>query len=213
MCPAPLRDCSLSFREWSVKYRGIKVVVPLPWPEYPSACVAAAMGFRKLSICLSLSLGLVARAANPVFSLDCSDIPGPCNNDCYAIFNANRPQTLEWKTKAGAVSGPNRKAAGCVPNPCCAGARNKIDAPNDDQRSCDEYPYASTQQGGPGAMLRCTDEDENVAEGRQLIGFYTRTPTGGRPGCERKACTFDFAIDSGTIGNMYFIRASASFTC
>jgi hypothetical protein len=32
-----------------------------------------------------------------MLNLDCSDYPGPCNNDCYAIYVANKPRV--WKDR------------------------------------------------------------------------------------------------------------------
>lgn len=46
--------------------------------------------------------------------------------------------------------------------------------------NCDEYPYASTAEGGPAApakpqaSLRLLDKDGNQQEGRWLGGFFTR---------------------------------------
>jgi hypothetical protein len=44
-------------------------------------------------VLLSLALiFLAASNATKVFKLDCKDTPGPCNNDCYAVFTAGRSQ-------------------------------------------------------------------------------------------------------------------------
>jgi Deoxyribonuclease NucA/NucB len=38
--------------------------------------------------------------------------------------------------------------------------------------SCDEFPYASTTQGGAGAAQEHVNEHENEAQGGNLVGFY-----------------------------------------
>jgi len=56
--------------------------------------------------------------------------------------------------------------------------------PNPEEDSCDEYPYAAVDEGGSGAILRCTEENENSEEGRQLSSFL-------RSECNNfKKCTF-----------------------
>jgi hypothetical protein len=39
-------------------------------------------------------------------------------------------------------------------------------------KSCDEYPYASTSQGGAGAARLAVNEKENDSQGGNLVGFY-----------------------------------------
>lgn len=43
-----------------------------------------------------------------------------------------------------------------------------------DGRDCDEYPYWSTVEGGPGASLKLVKASDNQREGRLLVGFATR---------------------------------------
>lgn len=62
---------------------------------------------------------------------------------------------------------------------------------NSDERTCDEYPYASVVEGGSGAILRCTNADENMGEGNDLSIFF-RSTCGGKP------CTFK--VTFGNIG-------------
>ena len=71
--------------------------------------------------------------------------------------------------KQGA-SPANRKAAGCTPNPC----GSKINQPSSGETSCDEYPFASTSQGGRGALLRCTVAGQNMGEGGALGRFFQK---------------------------------------
>jgi hypothetical protein len=39
-------------------------------------------------------------------------------------------------------------------------------------KSCDEYPYASTSQGGAGAARTAVNAKENSSQGGNLVGFY-----------------------------------------
>lgn len=63
--------------------------------------------------------------------------------------------------------------------------------PNSDEDTYDEYPYASVVEGGSGAILRCTNSDENTGEGRALSTFF-RSICGGEP------CTFE--VTFGKVG-------------
>jgi hypothetical protein len=38
--------------------------------------------------------------------------------------------------------------------------------------SCDEFPYASTAQGGKGAARKAVNKKENNSQGGNLVGFY-----------------------------------------
>jgi len=53
------------------------------------------------------------------------------------------------------------------PDPACA-ARSAID-----NTACDEYPFYSSEQGGPGADLMVIDADENSSEGGSLGSMTT----------------------------------------
>jgi Deoxyribonuclease NucA/NucB len=39
-------------------------------------------------------------------------------------------------------------------------------------KSCDEFPYASTSQGGAGAARTAVNKKENSSQGGNLVGFY-----------------------------------------
>ena len=62
---------------------------------------------------------------------------------------------------------------------------------NSDEDTCDEYPYASIVKGSSGAILQCTNLDENTGEGRDLSSFFSST-CGGEP------CTFK--VTFGNVG-------------
>lgn len=75
-----------------------------------------------------------------------------------------------------------RRAAGCVsPSPCGNG---KLVTPGSGEKTCDEYPYASVVEGGSGAILLCTSDTENSAEGSDLEAFFNSV-------CTLEPCTFD----------------------
>ena len=40
--------------------------------------------------------------------------------------------------------------------------------------SCDEYPFASTYEGGTGAVIAAVPIKENSSQGGQLSAFYRR---------------------------------------
>ncbi len=74
---------------------------------------------------------------------------------------------------------PNKSGSGWYANtPPCDGSP--------EGRHCDEYPFFSTTQGGPGANLKYVDPTDNIVQGRRLRGFYDDTDNpavGGLHGC------------------------------
>ncbi|KAA8913465.1 deoxyribonuclease NucA/NucB-domain-containing protein [Sphaerosporella brunnea] len=99
------------------------------------------------------------------FEWDCTNSLATCNNACYAVNCKGKPGMLNYDSNAG-NRGPRRTASGCNRTPCTN--TNYRGSGN----SCDEYPFASTTQGGTGAILRCVDSTENSSEGGQLGAFY-----------------------------------------
>jgi hypothetical protein len=109
---------------------------------------------------------------------------------CYATYVAGKPSSFDWAGALGKTfKNNNRKAAGTVPNPCKCRKRTGtglIAAPSvcydvsGSQVGCtspDEYPYASTPLGGQASgsvIIRCTGENENLKEGKEL-GTLTQT--------------------------------------
>jgi hypothetical protein len=148
--------------------------------------------FSSLFVLVSWVVSFAA-GATYVFQDDYAKYPGPCNNDCYAIFTAGAtnvstaPRTCsrtilteiqQMKRKKGA-STDNQKAAGCVPNPC----GSDINKPTSRETSCDEYPFAGTSQGDQGSLLRCTTPRQNTGEGGALGRFFQKY-------CGTKNCEF-----------------------
>lgn len=107
-----------------------------------------------------LSIGGVGAAT---LTWDCTRVPNICSNDCYAILCAGKPTTLH---RDSANASANRALTACKsPNRC---ANNPSDS-----NSCDEYPYASSQEGGKGSVTRCVPATENSRQGGTLSSFYT----------------------------------------
>ena len=123
------------------------------------------------------------------FTLDCTDVAQPCNNDCYGVYVFAKPSELNWDQPTSETKNARRKAAGCDPNPCDGSQSFLGDSTH---TSCDEYPFAATEEGGTSSILRCTDEDQNLQEGRLFGGFTSRSLANG--GCGSMACTFTMAF-------------------
>lgn len=147
-----------------------------------------------LSLCIRL-----AASQNVILLLNCNNYPGPCNNKCYAIYVAGKPTLLTWDAPDAGTLYDRRREAGTIPNPCCGriAAPPTCNDPAGNQAPCtapDEYPYASTWQGGRATgsnILRCTGQDENNLEGSDLGGMITRARNnpgfGGTGGCASQA--------------------------
>jgi hypothetical protein len=77
--------------------------------------------------------------------------------------NAGHPMLLTYVGPGNPIRNDNRDLA-------CTAAIKRSYAP----LSCDEYPYASTFQGGFGASTAPVDVGENRAQGTLLSSFYRR---------------------------------------
>ncbi|KAM7206471.1 Deoxyribonuclease NucA/NucB domain containing protein, partial [Naviculisporaceae sp. PSN 640] len=118
-------------------------------------------------------LAATATAASFKFEWDCTKSLGTCNNACFAIYTKKYKDTLTYDSDVK-IRDQRRIQSGCSRNPC-----------NDAKlsygkfgKSCDEFPFASTKEGGTGAFLRCVDGAENSSEGGQLGNFYKKMKTG-----------------------------------
>lgn len=103
-----------------------------------------------------------AGCANPSFTptyvLSSARYPSIAKFDKAQLARHPRLRTLTRATPQ--QTGANRKAA-------CKGFK-----PRNRNDSCDEYPYASTVQGGHGAAQEHVNKRENKAQGGNLVGFY-----------------------------------------
>ncbi|SAM82111.1 uncharacterized protein UBRO_04400 [Ustilago bromivora] len=108
-------------------------------------------------------LGLASGAQAATLIWDCTRVPNICSNDCYAIQCAGKPTRLHRDSANASI---NRANTACRSPNRCAGKPA-------DSNSCDEYPYASSQEGGAGSATRCVPSTENSRQGGTLSSFYT----------------------------------------
>ncbi|KAF2669835.1 hypothetical protein BT63DRAFT_454015 [Microthyrium microscopicum] len=113
------------------------------------------------------SFALLASAKN--FDWDCTHSLATCNNACYAFHCRGITHALTYD-KNEKNRGPRRRDSGCALQPCTQGPTQATYGKFGN--SCDEYPFASTHEGGDDATLRCVDSTENSSEGGQLGNFY-----------------------------------------
>ncbi|KAJ9479018.1 hypothetical protein PHBOTO_002492 [Pseudozyma hubeiensis] len=121
--------------------------------------------FGRTSLVTALALLSLTTSSTLAATLtwDCTRVPNICSNDCYAIQCASKPTTLH---RDSANASANRAETACKsPNRCSGNP--------DDSNSCDEYPYASSQEGGAGSVTRCVPSTENSRQGGTLSSFYT----------------------------------------
>ena len=91
------------------------------------------------------------------FDWNCVNSTNPCNNACFAINCKGSPGLLNYDSNVRNRT-PRRNAAGCNPTPCTNSTYGSFG------NSCDEYPFASTAQGGTGSILRCVPSTENSSK-------------------------------------------------
>ena len=134
---------------------------------------------RQFTILITASVALALD-----FDWDCTKSLATCNNACFAANCKGSPSLLTYDSDV-ANRRPRRTASGCNRTPCTNTNYSSFG------NSCDEYPFASTTEGGKGAILRCVDSSENssksynivlnsqianffhcLGEGGQLSGFY-----------------------------------------
>ncbi|THY37525.1 hypothetical protein D6C98_10693 [Aureobasidium pullulans] len=158
------------------------------------------------SIPLILSLLLSLIHAQQMFEIDCTNCPQACNNRCYAVYHAGAVNTLTWDQPTAAVERQRRTASGCKQSNGLSVCGTGGKAPyNSDPNSgdCDEYPQASTQQSGAGAILRCMPASDNRSEGGQLAVFYNKPVANG--GCGGVApCQFTIFLKADSYTNADF---------
>lgn len=136
-------------------------------------------------------------AAQPIFSWKCAGSEQACNNFCFATKCRGKPSVLTYAGRTESEAGKVRSAAGCGRRPC----KGALAAQGD---SCDEYPFASSNQGGAGAVLRCVPLAHNTVQGRQLSSFYAKN--GGIKRFKGKA--YKVVISGGS--NINFCKSNAA---
>ncbi len=104
----------------------------------------------------------------PIFLSGRSDVPQPTQHDLDALMRHPDWFSLNRQT-------PSHSRGWLTNHPACA---DRVDGVLD----CDEFPFASTQQGGatasPPVSLRTLDWQQNRAQGSKLQIFYST------PGCD-----------------------------
>ena len=121
---------------------------------------------RKLIILIAASIALAVD-----FDWDCTNSLAPCNNACYATNCRGVASVLHYDNDP-ANRPTRRNASGCSQTPCTYTNYGYFG------NSCDEYPFASTFQGGKGAILRCVDGTENSSKvyntvlNNQIANFF-----------------------------------------
>ncbi|CAO1625746.1 unnamed protein product [Sympodiomycopsis kandeliae] len=106
-------------------------------------------------------LGVAALAHAATVSFDGSKVPNIVSNDLYAIQCAGKPSRLNRSSNGTA----NRAKTQCHSPNRCSGTNLP---------SCDEYPYASSEQSSATSVTRCVPAHENSVQGGVLSAFYNR---------------------------------------
>ncbi|KAG9857881.1 hypothetical protein KCU98_g710, partial [Aureobasidium melanogenum] len=103
---------------------------------------------------------------NPVDAhIDCTGIEELCDANCYAILCLNRPSLLQKVSQA--IARRNRRQCGAKMQPFKGTVtqlrRRGLSRPDGSHVSAEEYPFASTQQGGSGAdLFPARVSDQNI---------------------------------------------------
>lgn len=109
-----------------------------------------------VTFALLLAATALQDTAAATFEWDCTKSMQTCNNACYAVNNRLAPGTLTYDADQTKRE-PRRKDSGCSRRPC----KNSSLKYSQFGRSCDEFPFASTREGGAGAILRCVKNTDN----------------------------------------------------
>ena len=96
----------------------------------------------------------------PTVTFPCARMPSVCANMLNAI-RSGKPSQLTRITNSAQIA-RNRRDSGC---------RSLGSRPG---HNCDEYPFASSAQGGRGAVVRLVPIRENSIQGGTLAAFYRR---------------------------------------
>ncbi|EAU37150.1 conserved hypothetical protein [Aspergillus terreus NIH2624] len=165
---------------------------------------------------LFVSIALTALASTvsaATFDWDCTNALGTCQNYCfYAQCRGGAGQQFTYD--ADKSKRPDRrKESGCSKTPCSDSSLSYSKFGN----SCDEFPFASTKEGGSGARLRCVDSTENSSEGGQLSAFYGTINDGDKFGItieNWKGASSSYCEDNPTCtndGGEFFLDPTGNF--
>ncbi|KAJ7749014.1 hypothetical protein B0H14DRAFT_2536473 [Mycena olivaceomarginata] len=131
------------------------------------------------AVALSMTETILAQVTvTPSFDLVCGDYPDVCDNHCNAFYCHDITSRIHYDATSDVGTADQRRTAiGC-------GSGNYCPSGTD----CDEFPYASTYDGGLGCFpdgydggdqlvqigtTRCADPSQNSRHGNALGQFYT----------------------------------------
>ncbi|KAH7058908.1 deoxyribonuclease NucA/NucB-domain-containing protein [Macrophomina phaseolina] len=105
----------------------------------------------------------------PTFNWDCSKSPRTCDNFCFHI-RCRGQHVLPLTYDADYRNRPKRRqASGAALKPCVN--YPVLRGPDGSGNSCDDFPWAFTQQGGTAASLKCVPLTDNNDQGDQTSTF------------------------------------------
>jgi hypothetical protein len=135
---------------WTYTAIGLTAVPPLSETTVGVRC-DSQKGYRYPDGCANPSY-------TPTYELSAAKYPQVAKFDKAQL--AKHPSWATLTRVSPTQAKANRKVA-------CKGFKKK-----DPTDSCDEFPYASTSQGGAGAAQEHVEISENKAQGGNLLGFY-----------------------------------------
>ncbi|KAJ0415143.1 deoxyribonuclease NucA/NucB-domain-containing protein [Aspergillus carlsbadensis] len=128
--------------------------------------------FNLIMINLILLLFAVPVYSNiPNFAWDCANTPFACINYCYAVQCGEARNVQTRAPNDRTQHRINRVRSGSEASPCQSLDFLKLKG----GFSCDEFPFASSLEGGYGAYLRCIPYKENSRQGGMISGFFKQT--------------------------------------
>ncbi|MBT0773158.1 hypothetical protein KIH74_29715 [Kineosporia sp. J2-2] len=149
----PLSDCDFAEVFTALQQKKTRVQ---QYGEYRLAEDAQEEAYAAADTCLAYAT--VQQCKNLPIFMPGSDVFEAAQHDAFAILNSNQPAQLSYaETTERAPEGWYQSQYPCT---------DKIAGEH-----CDEYPFRSTLEGGPGASLRNIPGDANSKEGR-LLGYF-----------------------------------------
>ncbi|CCF49176.1 hypothetical protein NDA10_004187 [Ustilago hordei] len=100
-----------------------------------------------------------------------ADVPARLGADADASACAGKPRRLDRDSANASINRANT-ACRSPDHPITRSPKRCAGKPAD-SNSCDEYPYASSQEGGAGSVTRCVASTENSRQAGTLSSFYT----------------------------------------
>lgn len=157
---------------------------------------------------LSTLLMTTGTQAVSTIAFDCKTIPNVCENMCWGTKCTEKQGELsklnfDAQPAKSAVVSKRRNMAGCGSYNRCSNSKNAKAPWGQANYNCDEFPFASTTQGGERSLPhvnRCVPNKENSSQGSQLQKFFGKEfPKASRAGCQTTPgnCQFEIAFQYG----------------